>query len=274
MNKLSLLFLPLLLTTGCFKSRPNTLGTEEYRAASGASATIGEVSDSIRPEKPQHSAVLDAAKGNLDQALQVDKASPKALGAPLTTAAELDADPSAAAARAKEEAERRGDAVSKEQETSWFESLISWGGWATVAGIALWAARLAGVPGVQYLSDPLVRMIGKPWIQKIEAKEKEAQERIGSLAATVEGSMVGRQGLEALDRTLGGKFSSEISRMTGGKADTVEGLFVWLASAHHTDAGKSQQVDGILKEIKDHMKTEGGLSDLVSKLLAKPGEES
>ncbi len=272
MTRLLLPLTILLLLPGCFKNRPNTLGDEEYRSATGAAATVGEVSDSIRNEKPQHAKVLDAAEGNLNQALQIDKANPKAIGAPLTTAEELTVDPAGAASRAKDEAERRGEAVTKEQETSWFEEVISWGGWATLAGAALWAARLAGVPGVQYLSDPLVRMIGRPWIQKIEQKEREAQERIGSLAATVEGSMVGRHGLEALDRTLGGKFSSEISRMTGGKADTVEGLFVWLASSHNIDSGRSKQVEGVLKEITDHMKTEGGSADLVNKLLAKPEE--
>lgn len=271
---LYLTILAAMLLVGCGESRPQVLGDAEYESATGAARTTAEVAEALRPDKPAEALVLDVANQNLENALQMDevrKESPELIGAPLTTSRALVTNPAQAVEEAQTLGAQRDQAVKKEQEKGWFSKVIEWGGWASVLGFGLFAARLAGVPGVQYLSDPLIRMIGKPWISKIEEKEAAAARRIKDLTSTVESSMVGRAGLKVLDDRVGDKFADDIQKITKGQATTVEGLFKWLAAGHASDAyhHDGTAVKGIIDEVKDRMPTVGGLPTLIDRLLTR-----
>jgi len=266
----------ILSLTSCGAGDSRTLGDEEYRSASGGAATVQVVADdeALKTSLPAHARVLSAAHGNLENALQTDQAAPEELGAPLVQPAELAQDPQGAADRADEEAQRRDAAVDKEQERSWFSKILSWGGWAAVGGGALWVARLLGIPGVQFITDPLVRKLGKKWIDPIEQAAAQADTKIRDLSATVESSMAGRAALKALDRLLDddtkNHLSREIQKLTGGEADSVEDLFRWLAKRDASQKGTGKAVTSMVDEIKDLMP--GDLGEIAEGLLAKAAD--
>lgn len=260
--------------TSCGARDPQTLGDVEYKTATGATATV----DVVAADKlllsllPAHSGVLKAASSNLHTSLQTEavaQSEPAKLGEPLVTPEALADDPEQAAVVATAEAEKRNEAAIKEQEASWWDSLLEWGGWGMVGGLGLLVARFFNIPGINLLTDPLVRKIGGRWIEPLEQHAQEAEEKIQHYAATVEGSMAGRAGLAYLDKVFGDELSPKIKEITSGKADSVEGLFKWLARAHVLDHGEhnSNIVGEIVDEIKDRMETVDGIPPSIKDLL-------
>lgn len=260
--------------TSCGARDPQTLGDVEYKTATGATATV----DVVAADKlllsllPAHSSVLRAAISNLHTSLQTEAVAqedPAKLGKPLITAEALADDPEQAAITAAEEAEKRNEATIKEQEEGFWANLLNWGGWGMVGGLGLLVARFFNIPGVNLLTDPLVRKIGRRWIEPLEQHAQDAEETIQHYAATVEGSMAGRAGLAYLDKLLGDELAPKIKEITKGKADSVEGLFKWLSKAHVLDHKEhdSNVVGEIVDEIKDQMETIDGIPSSIKNLL-------
>jgi len=269
-----------LVLSSCGASDPRKLGDEEYRAASGAAATVRVVADdeTLRTALPDHSTVLVSAAGNLDSALQTGNVDPRALGAPLTTPKALDADPAGAAKGAALEAEKRGQAVTEEQESGWWSNLLSWGGWVTVGGIGIYLMRLLGIPGTHLLTDPMVKKLGGRWINPMLERASRAEKTAQDLGAAVESSVVGQWGLQALDRFLDDdtkqKLGKQIAKFTRGGSNSIEGLFAWLAEHHATESGHidSVAVDGALRWIKDKMPSDPRVERLFSEVEAARGD--
>lgn len=272
-----ILVLLFAMATGCFsgcgqRNSPQTLTDAEYQAASGGAATVGEVSDAIRPDKPNEAAILDAAKGNIDNGLQTDKAKqekPEIVGTPLTTAQEIKSDPITSAQQAASLADERNKGSEESRKSGILSSILEWGGWASLGGIALWAARMFNVPGVQLLTDPLVKKVGGKWLNPVMEREQDFKDQIKHLTSTIESSMVGRAGLQQLDALLPDEVIETISMMTGGKASNIDELFKWAAASHVRDSSEhnSLEVAKIVDMIKDSMPTLKGRHAHIESLL-------
>jgi hypothetical protein len=222
----------------------------------------------VQERTPQAARVLNAAAGNLEASLQVDKAKPEAIGAPLITSAQLQANPEGAAVVAEAEAAKREEAVKKEQEGGWIQALLGWGGWITVGGLGLWLARTLNVPGIQFLSDPLIRGIAGRFIKPLESQAASLSKQAEDLSATVESSMVGRYGLRILNDLLTPEIRDRISKLTNGQAYDAESLFKLLAKNHATDSGQGAVVASVVDAIKDRLPTSNGLPAELLTLLA------
>lgn len=265
-----------LVLAGCGASRPDKLGEEEYRGATAASATTRTVANdpALKGSLPEHSRILVKSADLSDAALQVEKKredDPLAVGDSLVTPEELEADPAAAADSADAKADAQMQAVTEEQEQGLFSKILSWGGWASLAGAGVWIARTLGVPGVQFLTDPLVKMLGGKKLKELEQRSEEMGQTLQHYMATVESSVVGRKALLAIDGLIGDDIRDRIRTMTNGQADSVEGLFKWAAQTHARDRGEhdSTAVATIVDVIKDRLPTEGALPELVNSMLAR-----
>lgn len=278
--------LPLLLVLGgCSPRDPQTLGDEEYKTASGATQTLPEVVQVLHGppldvvDQAALAKVLDAVRSNLHVSLQIEaqtQAKPEVVGSPLVTAQAFLTDPDGAAGIATDEARKREEAVTREQTATWWQRVLEWSGWTLLGGVALWGARQLGIPGVQLLADPLIRKLGSKVIKPLEAHAARVEATAKTAAATVEGSMVGRHALRAVDTLLGKLHPSAqelvaeaIGRLTQGQAATIEDLFRHYAQAHAVDSVgiDSTAVDALVHTIKDRMPTEGGLAVEVAKAL-------
>lgn len=279
-------FIPVILTglllAACGYREPSKLGPEEYRSATGAAATVGEtvtvlgmlmsvVPQAYRSTIESLVRILNAAKSNLDASLQsaeAAKADPSSVGKPLTTAAAIIADAPKAAAEAEKNAESNEQRVKEEQKAHWFVKLLQWGGWATVAGAGLWVARAFNVPGINLISDPLLRMLAGEQLKNVESKAAEFAARLNVARKAVESSDVARQGLALLDQFMTPELRAKIKGLTGDRADSVEGLFKLLAKGHAVDSGVQGEVDALLTSIRNEMPTTGGLADALLGTLA------
>lgn len=259
MHRLALLPLLLVAVVSC-ANRPNTLGPVEYAVATGATATVREVAATPHVQKraPEATRVLNAAAGNLESSLQIADAKPEAIGQPLITSAQLEAHPVDAAAAAEVEAGKRDEAVKKEQEGGWLQALLGWGSWVTVGGLGLWVARILNVPGVQFLSDPLIKAVAGKFIKPLEVKAAEVEQKAQALTVTVESSLVGRYGLRVLNDLLTPEIKAKISAMTDGRAEDAEELFKLLAKSHAVDAGQGSAVTSVIDAVKDMLPTTNG----------------
>lgn len=269
----------LLLVTACDRD-PQQLGDREYWGATSSSATVRVVAEdpSLRQQLPGHSAILSRSADLSDRALQVEKAreeSPEKVGQPLTTPEELATDPLAASTSVDAQVIALEEDIKKEQEKGFWDHVLEWSGWATVGAMSVYVARLLGIPGVGYLTDPLVKKVGGKWINPILEKEAEAEETIRDLTATVEGSMVGRyalkkldEALKKLDESLGDQVKETIKDMTKGE-ETIEGLFKWAAKSHVVDNPDtdSNSVQEVVDFVKDKLATTGLVPDALLKIL-------
>lgn len=270
----AILALMLMSLAGCGESRPQKLGTEEYKGATSSSATVRVVSEdpALKQRLPSHSAVLSRSADLADKALQVEQAredDAEQVGASLITAEELAVDPVAAAASVDEQVTALEHKIEKEQTTGFWEKVLQWSGWATVGALGVWVLRRLGVPGIGLLTDPLVRKVGGKYIDPLLEKQAEAEKQVGDLAATVEGSMVGRYALKELDKAMSDRFQDEIEKFTGGSASTLEGLFKWASRSHAVDNPDvdSNAVAGVVDWVKDRLSTSGMVPDILKNLL-------
>lgn len=266
--------LMFLLLVGCGTRNPESLGPAEYFAATGAASTIRVVSEdpALVSALPSHATILGAAAGNLENALQVTEADPASVGPALVTPSQLQSDPATAARAAQREADVRDKAISTERSKDFWSNLLTWGGWSVVGGIGLYLARAFNVPGVALLTDPMVKVLGSKWIKPMEEKAAQAEESVKVLSDTVESSMVAREGLKSLDKTLaaygGTEVADTIKSMTGGDVGTVDGLFKWLAQSHARNSAHidSVAVADVVDEIRDTLPAKSG--SLAGALLA------
>jgi hypothetical protein len=271
---LSLFILTLL--AGCGADRPNTLGEEEYKGATTASATTRVVAEdpALKRTLPEHSRILNKSADLSDASLQVERKreeSPLLVGAPLVTSEELATNPAAAADSADAKANEQMAAIKLEQEQSLFSKFLSWSGWATVAGGAIWLARVLGLPGAQFLSDPIVKIIGGKKLKEAEQKSEELGQTLQHYAATIESSVVGRKALHALDDMIGNSLKDEIQKLTGGKSSDLEGLFKWAAQTYARDRSEhdSLAIASIVDQIKDKMPSKGDLPPFIYDLVER-----
>ena len=266
------LALMMLSLVSCGDRDPKQLGDEEYKGATSGTATVRVVAEdpALAQSLPDHSKMLVRSADLTDSALQVRDAKPEQLGAPLVTPEEIAADPATASARVNDLATQQEGKMQKERESNFFSKLLSWSGWALLGAGGLYVARLLGVPGVQYLADPLVKKVAGKWINPILEKEAEAEKKIKDLSATVEGSVVARYGLRELDKLLGDDIKQKIRDLTKGEADSIEGVFKWLAKSHVSDSPEhdSNAVAGVVDWIKDNLATRGLVPEKVKELLA------
>lgn len=261
----------LLLLTACGDRDPQQLGDKEYQGATSSSATVRVVAEdpSLRQQLPGHSVILSRSADLSDKALQVDQAPPEKAGKPLITPEELAADPIAASTVVDHQVTALEQKIEEEQEKGFWDHLLEWSGWATVGAMGVYVARLLGVPGVGYLTDPIVKKLGGRWINPVLEKEAEAEETIRDFTATVEGSMVGRYALKQLDAALGDQVKDTIRNLTKGEVDSIEGLFKWAARAHVVDSPDvdSNSVQEVVDFVKDKLATTGLVPDTILKIL-------
>lgn len=282
---IALVLILAALVSACSPRDPDTLGPEEYRTASGATKTLGEVVQVLHGpplnavDQASLAKVLDAVRSNLHVSLQIEtqtQADPAAVGSPLVTAEAFRANPEAAAGAASDEAKKREEVVTQEQTASWWQRVLQWGGWGLLGAVGLWVARQLGIPGIELLADPLIRKLGNKVIKPLEDHAARVEQTARTAAATVEGSMVGRHALLAIDSLLAKlkpsaqeDVAEAIGKLTQGQATTLEGLFRYYAQSHAVDSPTidSTAVARLVDTIKDRMPTEGGLAIEVARAL-------
>ena len=270
MFRIPSVLLLLLFSQSC-AWRPESLGPAEYRAATSAVQTVKVVSDdpALAQSLPDHKRVLDSAVNVANAALQVKDAKPEMIGEPLVTSAELAVDPSQAAIQAETNEKIIIQEVIKEQSETWVSKLLKWSGWAAVAGGALALARALGIPGTQFLSNPLIKAVAGKALKALESKAAEAEGKVQVLTSTVEGSMVGRYGLQVLDSVIGDSAVEKIRAVTRGKESTVEGLFKFLSRNYVVDSSshRAPEVEKVIDEIKDRMPTHEGVPSCLAGMI-------
>lgn len=275
-------FLTLLIIIFCFsivgcKAR-NKVNDTELAVAHRAIKNVEAVATTLKkiPGMVSYGQILDDQSRVLSTTLMVspeDLAELNAKGFQLESnldLTELATNPAAAAEKSKEQADKDVKDVEESQSGS------IWGWVATVSGIALWAARMLNVPGVNFLTDPMVKMAFGFVTKPLEENAALAQTRAKHLALTVESSIVGRAAMAHLDTKIGENESIKnlISKFTGGKASSIEGLFTHVAHANAVDSdeGNHADVKNVLSEIHNNMKTEGKVPVSLGKIIDTSAE--
>jgi len=242
---------------------------QELRAVGTATENLHVVSGHLaqNPQTaPAGSIVADQARV-IDHSLSLTEEKKKELQVqPTVSAVGLATNPQAEADKSKQDAAILIKA-NEDSRTGFWYWLTNGSLLATAGGIALFAARLLNVPGVQLVSDPLVRWLGAKWIGPIEDKAQQAQQQVQVLSTAVQSSMAGRYALRAIDEKLTEEQRKSLLLLTGGKVSTVEDLFTWAAQAAARDAGQSTEVHEVISHIKDSMPTTGGLPTVLAALL-------
>jgi len=169
------------------------------------------------------------------------------------------------------EAEKSKAQADKDVEDNDESQVGTWAWIATAGGVALWVARLLNVPGVQIMTDPVIKAAFGFVTKPLEQKAAEFEQKTKNLALTVESSMVGRAGLATLDQKLAHipQINDYIKTATQGKASTIEQLFTYVAHANAIDSktGSHEGVRQVLAIIKNEMDTEGKVPTAIHRIM-------
>lgn len=254
----------ILILAGCGKVR------EVERATTlVATKNLKVVATDLKKEpatKP-HGEIIDDQAEVIEFAMEPTEEE-LAAAVPTVSAERLEKDPQAEASKSKEDTEEAKAAIDKARKESWWGWLTNTTFWVTTAGVALMLIKIGSKftpygPLVNSLLDPIIENI--PLLGGAVKKSKKTEKAVGTLAATVESSLLGRYGLQAADKLLRDKFGEEYEKTLGslsdGNASTTEGLFKWLAKSHAVDHPDYDQleIDNTLNTIKSRMNTVGGL---------------
>lgn len=153
----------------------------------------------------------------------------------------------------------------------WWEYLQATGcitGLLAVGGIA-W--RALNLPGWNLIEAALKASFPKTFNAQ-KAQVADLKQKAEVLTTAVVSSDVGRWALKKLDVELGkhdevcDAINKAVFELTGGEADTIEGLFVWAAKGAAVDEGKQHQIDALLKELRSMVDTVGGKPAVAAKL--------
>jgi hypothetical protein len=273
-------FLTLLIIVFCFsivgcKAR-NKVNDTELATATRAKNNVTAVADTLDkiPGMKPYSDILDDQVRVLDSALMLSVEDQQELAQNFTLKSNLD--PVGLAVNPQAEAEKSKEQADKDVKDNEESQTSGWGWVITAGGFALWAARMFNVPGVNLITDPLVGKLCGFVTKPLEQKAAEAQTKAQHLALTVESSMVGRAGLAHLDTKIAGNedIKKLIAQFTGGKADSIEGLFTHVAHANALDSedGSHEDVKTVLAEIHNDMKTEGKIPVVLKTIIDTTAE--
>lgn len=160
--------------------------------------------------------------------------------------------------------------VDEEEKQGWWRFLAKGAFWSSVAGIGVWVARILNVPGIGILADPLLKFIGRPVLRPVEEQAQAFSDKAATAATAVMASDVARFALGALQKKLDPSLSTAlaeaISRATGGKATSLEGVFKMVAKGVAIDEGQQVEVDSLLDAIRAEMPTKMGEPEAVAHL--------
>jgi hypothetical protein len=252
----------LILMPGCQKDS-HRMRKGEVGAISEANGNNKVIAEAVRPAAPKHAALLDAQASKIDAAMTDVPAEMKA--PPTITLEQLDQRIDEAVAGEQARVVELEAALRQEREKPWYQKVVSWSGWVVVGAGTIWLMKALGVPGAQLLAEPLVRAIAGRQLKAAEAQAATFAQRASTALAAVESSDVARAGLALLDRKLG--LGDKISKATGGKATSIEGLWKMLAKDHAIDIRQQGAIAAILSEVRDGMDTDGGVEGVALKRL-------
>ncbi len=270
----------LVLITGCGEVRD----FEEHKILV-ATKNLKVVGENLK-EKPAtkpHGEIVEDQADLIEFAIDP---TPEELAAaePTVDKVGLEEDAEKEAAKSREDKKKAEEEITKKREEGgWWGWLTSATFWATTGGILLTLIKVGSKftpygPLVNAVLDPVVERI--PILGGVVKKSKEAEKTIGTLAGTVEGSLLGRYGLQAADKLLKEKFGSDygeaIYKMSDGHATSTEELFKWLAKTHVVDSPEHDHraVDKKLDEIKTSMHTVAGVPAALKDFLANASKPS
>jgi len=154
--------------------------------------------------------------------------------------------------------------VEEEEKLGWWRKLASGGFLATLTAAGLWIARLVGVPGVNLISDPLLRLVAGKIITPIEAKAQTLEKTAQAASTAIMASDAARAALGLLQQRLASspelaeKIKEFLLKATNGKASDLEGIFKMVAKGVAVDEGQHGEVDALLKQVRAIMPTELG----------------